>query len=90
MKRLKDIADVGQAQPRHRLFSERRDLDPVQPNGSGCRSVEPRNQTQECGLPAPGRPDNRHRLLFRNVYRDIVKNGHPSDRLRPVASSHAE
>ena len=85
MEGLKDIAHVGEAQASHRLFIQLGNFPAIEPDGSGCRPVEPGDQAQERGLPAPGRPDNRDGLFFGNVEGDIIENG---DRFASGLQSH--
>ena len=56
MEGLKDVADLIATIPCQGTLAHRRDLDAVQHDGAGRRAIQPCDETQQGGLPAPRGP----------------------------------
>ena len=87
VKGLKDVADVIATEPRQGTFTHRRDFDAVQRDGTGRWPIQPRDEAQQGGLPAPGRADDGHALLIGNLKCEIVEDG---DLMAASGQAHCE
>src|SRR5205085_4568280 len=70
---LKDIADMITTIPRQGALAHRRDLYTVQHDGAGRRAIQPRDEAQQGGLPAPRGANDGHALLIGNLKCQIVE-----------------
>src|SRR6185436_19239131 len=72
---LEHEADLLTAQAGSLVFAERAELDAVEPDASGGRTVEPGEQSEERALAAAGGPEDGHERSVRHVERDTFQDG---------------